>query len=61
MLYPVFLGSYGVIRFAVEFLRDTEKNLAGLSAGQIWSLVAIVAAAAIFAVALTKKKKENRG
>ncbi len=59
MLYPVFLGAYGVIRFCVEFVRVTEKNLAGLSAGQIFSLVSIIAAALIFALAIRKDRKKQ--
>ncbi len=59
LLYPVFMGSYGVIRFAVEFVRDTEKNFAGLSIGQIWSLVAIVIAAAILVVAMKRRPEKE--
>ena len=53
------MGSYGVIRFAVEFVRDTEKNFAGLSIGQIWSLVAIVIAAAILVVAMKRRPEKE--
>lgn len=40
--YPAFMISYGVMRFLVEFLRDTEKNWLYLSNGQWFSLIAIV-------------------
>lgn len=39
--YPVFMIGYGVMRFLVEFLRDTEKNWLCLSHGQWFSLIAI--------------------
>ena len=40
--YPAFMIGYGVMRFLVEFLRDTEKNWLYLSNGQWFSLIAIV-------------------
>lgn len=44
-LYPIFLVCYGVMRFAIEFLRDTPKNLLGCSEGQWLALLAILVAA----------------
>ncbi|MDY5943520.1 MAG: prolipoprotein diacylglyceryl transferase [Oscillospiraceae bacterium] len=39
--YPIFLVGYGVMRFLVEFLRETEKDWLYLSHGQWFSLLAI--------------------
>lgn len=39
--YPVFLISYGIMRFAIEFVRDTTKDWLGLSHGQWFSIVGI--------------------
>lgn len=41
-LYPLFLVSYGIMRFFLEFLRDTAKDWLYLSHGQWFSLVAIL-------------------
>ena len=40
ILYPVFLLSYGIMRFFVEFIRITPKNILGLSEGQWLSILA---------------------
>lgn len=39
--YPLFLVGYGVMRFFVEFFRDTEKDWLYLSHGQWFSLIAV--------------------
>ena len=59
-LYPFFLGTYGFIRFFVEFWRDTEKIFGGLSEGQWLSIAAFAAAAVIFAVMFARKKKRSQ-
>lgn len=41
-LYPVFLISYGILRFFVEFLRDSSKPHFGFSNGQLWAIIAVV-------------------
>lgn len=46
-LYPRFMLAYGVLRFFVEFMRDTPKDWLALSHGQWFSIVAIAASAAI--------------
>lgn len=46
-LYPRFMLTYGVLRFFVEFLRDTPKDWLALSHGQWFSIVAIAVSAAI--------------
>ena len=45
-LFALYLATYGVFRFATEFIRDTEKPFAGLSAYQWMALGMIVAGAA---------------
>lgn len=47
-LYPRFMLTYGVLRFFVEFLRDTPKDWVTLSHGQWFSLAAIIISAGIF-------------
>lgn len=42
-LYPTFMISYGIMRFLIEFLRDTPKDWLLLSQGQWYSTVAIIA------------------
>ena len=42
LLYPVFLMGYGVIRFLLEFLRNTPKDWLFLSHGQVFALTSIL-------------------
>ena len=44
-LFALYLASYGAFRFATEFIRDTAKPFAGLSAYQ-WMSLAMIAAGA---------------
>lgn len=39
--YPLFLLTYGIMRFCIEFVRDTSKDWFGLSHGQWFSIVGI--------------------
>ena len=39
--YPLFLLSYGAMRFAIEFVRDTPKDWLGLSHGQWFSVAGL--------------------
>lgn len=55
-LYPCFLLSYGVLRFFVEFFRDTAKDWLYMSHGQWFSIVAI-----LIAVTVLKRKKITDG
>ena len=41
-LYPLFMVYYSILRFFVEFLRDTPKDLWNLSRGQWYALVSIL-------------------
>lgn len=40
-LYPIFMLCYGLLRFAVEFLRDTPKDWVGLSHGQWFAVISV--------------------
>lgn len=55
-LYPYFLLSYGVLRFFVEFFRDTAKDWLYMSHGQGFSIVAI-----LIAVTVLKREKITDG
>ena len=39
--YPMFLLSYGVLRFILEFIRDTAKDWGGLAHGQWFAMVGV--------------------
>ncbi len=41
-LYPGFLVLYGVLRFIVEFMRDTPKGPSGLSNGHWYSVASVI-------------------
>lgn len=41
-LYPLFMVAYSIMRFFLEFLRDTPKNVLGMSNGQWYAIVAVL-------------------
>ena len=47
-LYAVFLAGYGILRFFVEFLRDTPKGLLGLGDGQWLAILAVLICLFVF-------------
>ena len=49
-LFALFLACYGVFRFCIEFVRETPKAYAGLSAYQLMALAMIVAGSAAIAL-----------
>ena len=57
--YPWFLILYGVMRFVIEFLRDTSKNVLLLSRGQWFSVCSIMIGVIIMVV--LRRKKANAG
>jgi len=59
--YPLFLISYGTMRFFIEFVRDTSKDWLGLSHGQWFSLAGIFIALMMILgdVIWRKRRKEN--
>lgn len=58
-LYPVFLVMYGVLRFFVEFIRNTEKGALGLSNGQWYSLASIIIGGGYLIYRLINKKTKE--
>ncbi len=56
-LYPVFMGGYGLLRFFLEFIRATEKDLLGLSNGQWLGLLAVVVSAIWLYIDRCRKRK----
>ena len=44
ILYPFLMGTYGILRFFLEFLRDTPKDLLFISRGQLFSILALLIA-----------------
>ena len=63
-VFPTYMVLYGATRFALEYLRDTEKNLLGMSMGQITALVVLIIGAAfviLFAVKGRIKKSASFG
>lgn len=55
LLYPKFTLAYSILRFLIEFLRDTTKDWLGLSHGQCFAL----AAAGVAVMILRPWKKEG--
>ena len=56
-LYPTFMIAYGVMRFGIEFLRDTPKDWLYLSHGQWFSMIAVV----IALIYVLSKKQNKKG
>jgi prolipoprotein diacylglyceryltransferase len=54
-LFALYLASYGAFRFATEFIRDTAKPFAGLSAYQ-WMALAMIVAGGIAVLVRTRKQ-----
>lgn len=59
ILYPTFMVSYSLIRFILEFFRDTSKNNLGLSNGHIFSFIALLIGV-VWIIYLLFLKKSNR-
>jgi prolipoprotein diacylglyceryltransferase len=57
-LFALYLAAYGVFRFATEFIRDTAKPYAGLSAYQ-WMALAMVLAGATAIYLRTRRPPES--
>ena len=57
----VYMGSYGIWRFLIEFLRDDHRGafIAGLTPSQFWSLLLVVGAIALVVLRVMLKKKKN--
>ncbi len=59
LMYPIFMLTYGICRFLLEFLRDTPKDILNLSHGQIFSLIAIALSIVLITIYKYSNKKEN--
>lgn len=59
LLYPRFLISYGAVRFIIEFMRDTSKDWLGLSHGQWFSVIAVIAGIGWIILATKRKRAAN--
>ena len=59
ILYPVFMIAYSVMRFGIEFLRDTPKDWLSLSHGQWFCVVAVVFAVIYIVVMRYFEQKEK--
>lgn len=57
LLYPLFMISYSVIRFFIEFLRYKSELWLGLGHGQWFAILAIVLGVSWIFVVLKKKKQ----
>lgn len=58
-LYPFFLVYYGILRFVLEFARDTAKDWMGMSHGQWFSMIAIAVGGYLLYSFGKKERKEG--
>lgn len=42
IVYPSFMIMYGMLRFVLEFFRDTTKLILGMSNGQLFSILSFL-------------------
>lgn len=60
LIYPSFMVLYGVTRFILNFLRETNDFIFGLAIGNIWAIVAtIIGVAWIALFYFFQRKKKN--
>lgn len=59
-IYPIYLLSYGIFRFIVEWFRESEHIFGVVHISHIWSVLAAVIGAAIL-FTLADQKKKSRG
>lgn len=59
LLYPFFLITYGIMRFFIEFLRDTPKTLLHLSEGQYLAILGVLIG--IVWTVVARRAKEQHG
>lgn len=58
-IYPLYMMSYGIFRFIVEWFRETEHPVGYLHISHIWSLVALIIGLIIYRT-LTKKQQTGK-
>lgn len=60
-LYPVYMMTYGIFRFFVEWLRESEHLIGIFHVSHIWSIIAFVVGACVYIKILKEKEgKKNR-
>ena len=59
--YPRMLIYYGILRFFLEFIRETPKDILFLSRGQIYALIGVLVGILFFKLFYNKKIKRNTG
>ena len=60
-IYPMYMISYGVVRFIIEWLRDEFTGSIGIiHLAHIWSVITIVIGAAIYFELQEKQKKKSK-
>lgn len=61
-IYPIYMIIYGVVRFTLNFFRETEPFIGKIPAGHFWSVISVVIGAALlvlFKFVFKSKKKEQ--
>ena len=55
----LYLISYGIFRFLIEFLRGDERGafIKGISPSQFWSIIMIVIGVVLIIISIVNKKK----
>ena len=56
--YPIYMVSYGILRFVLEFLRESDSSSA-FHVGHIWSLISIVIGGLIICILYFYRGKAN--
>ncbi len=59
LLYPLFMIAYGFIRFILEFIRVSPKNILGFSLGQVFSIISIVIGIIVSYKIINKEEKKH--
>ena len=60
MIYPIYLMSYGVFRFIVEWFRESQHIFGVVHISHIWSLLAVVIGAAFYCTLKDRQKKKGK-
>lgn len=58
-LYPFFLVYYGILRFILEFARDTKKDWMGMSHGQWFAVISVIVGGYLLCSFGKKERKEG--
>lgn len=58
--YPIYMVSYGIFRFIIEWFRSASSPLGWIHMGHIWALVSLALGYSIFAEQTKKKRKIRR-